>query len=260
MKLTQVQLYSILGFTLLLLILLFGFRTKPNELIEREKTRALNVQSTTVNILIQEASSTLSDVAKSRIQILESQINNASEAEKVELYKELSSVWYSSEQPGIAGHYAEQVAVLTESAEAWGIAGTTYGLCVKRSDKEKERTLCLAKTLETLENAISLEPENIDYKINKAVIQAENPPADNPMTGVLQLLDLNKKFPKNVPVINNIAKFALQTNQLDKAEQRLYAALAIEPDNITSNCLLAQLYMAKGDENKASEFQEKCGQ
>jgi len=260
MKLTQVQLYSILAFTLLLLILLFGFRTKPNELIEREKTRALNVQSTTVNILIQEASAGLSDVSKSRIQILESQINDVSDDEKVELYKELSSVWYTAGEPGIAGHYAEQVASLTESAEAWGIAGTTYGLCVKKSSKDKERTLCLSKTLESLENAISLDPKNIDYKINKAVVQAENPPADNPMSGVLQLLDLNKKFPKNVPVINNIAKFALQTNQFDKAEQRLFSALEVDPDNITSNCLLAQLYMAKGDENKASKFREKCEQ
>jgi len=73
------------------------------------------------------------------------------------------------------------------------------------------------------------------------------------------LLSLNKKFPKNVPVINNIAKFAIQTNQIDKAEQRLLGALTIEPDNKMTNCLLAQLYKAKGDENGAMKFQELCG-
>ena len=150
------------------------------------------------------------------------------------------------------------MALLTESAESWGISGTTYGLCIKRSQKEKEREFCLTKALEALENAISLDPENLDYQINRAVILAENPPKENPMRGVLLLLEMNKKFPKNVPVINNIAKFALQTNQLDKAEQRLLGALKIEPENVMTNCLLAQLYTTLGDKDKALTFREIC--
>jgi len=186
-------------------------RTKPSELIEREKTRALNLQSTDVNALKLEASSTLSSNDKARIQILESELSEADEDEKVDVYKDLSSVWYDAGQLGIAGYYAEQVAISVNDAQSWGIAGTTYGICIKRSTKEKEKSLCLSKAIESIENAITLAPSEIEYQLNRAIILAENPPAENPMRGVMLLLDLNKNFPENVPVINNIARFALQT-------------------------------------------------
>ena len=258
MKLTPKQLYS-LGFSILvILILLFGFNTKPKELLDLEKSRALNLQSTDVSILINEASKMISGNDKTRIQILEAQLSEVEEEQKSQLYKDLSSVWYNANEVGIAGHYAEQAAILEGTASSWAIAGTTYALCIKRTKKDKERVFCLDKSLEAIEKAISIDPDNIGYQINRAVILAENPPADNPMIGVQQLLNLNKKFPKNVSVINNIAKFAIQTNQLDRAEQRLLGALTIEPDNSTTICLLAQLYMAKGDENKAMEYQARC--
>ena len=259
MKLNSQQLLSIVGFSILLLVLLFGFRTKPKDLIDLEKSRALNLESTNAAILIQEAGESISGDDKARIQILEAKISESSDTEKAELLKELSSVWYGIGETGIAGHYAQEVAEIEQTANAWGITGTTYAICVKRSAKEKERSFCLSRALEAMENAISLDPENIDYRLNKAVILAENPPSENPMAGVQQLLNLNKNFPKNVPVINNIARFALQTNQLERAEQRLLGALEIEPDNSTTNCLLTQLYLAKGDENEAAKYQEKCG-
>lgn len=257
MTMTKSQIYTLLGFGVLLLLLM-AMRTKPQELLEKEKNRSLNLQSTDVNILKQEAAATLSDNNKARIQILESEAAKADENTVDEIYKDLSSVWYDAGEIGIAGHYAEEVAIKNQDATSWGIAGTTYALCVKRSKKDKEKSLCLAKAIEALENAISLDPTDLSYQINRAVILAENPPANNPMQGVKLLLDLNKNFPKNVPVINNIAKFAIQTNQLDKAEQRLLGALELDPANIMSHCLLAQLYSAKGENDKASIYQAKC--
>lgn len=257
MAMTKSQIYTLLGFGVLILLLM-AMRTKPQELLDKEKNRSLNLQSTDVNILKQEAAATLSDNNKARIQILESQLGEADDETIDEIYKDLSSVWYDAGEIGIAGHYAEEVASKKEDAVSWGIAGTTYALCVKRSKKDKEKTLCLSKAIEALENAISLDPEDLSYQINRAVILAENPPPSNPMQGVKLLLDLNKNFPKNVPVINNIAKFAIQTNQLDKAEQRLLGAIELDPTNVMSHCLLAQLYNAKGENDKASIYQAKC--
>ena len=257
MNIARPQLLALAGFALML-ILLLSLRTKPSELLDREKNRALNLQSTDVGILKQEAAPGLSDENKARIQILESRLTQSADTSRADILKELSSVWYASGEIGISGAYAEEVAMVTEEAEAWGIAGTTFALCVKRTEKEKERSFCLSKSLEALENAISLDPDNLDYQINRAVLLAENPPKENPMQGVQLLLGLNKNFPKNVSVINNIAKFALQTGQTDRAEQRLLRAIELEPENIATNCLLAQLYSAKGDNNKSSIYQQKC--
>ena len=257
MTLTRSQLITIGVFTAIAIALLC-MRTKPEELIDREKLRALNLQATDITILRQEAVSSLSDDAKTRIQIMEAQLDEASDEEKIDLLKSLSSVWYSAGEVGIAGYYAEEVATIAEDAPSWGIAGTTYGLCVQRSKKDKEKSFCLDKALIALETAISLDPEEVSYALNRAILLAENPPQDNPMKGVQLLLELNKKLPENVSVINNIARFALQTNQLDRAEERLLGALELEPNNQTTNCLLVQLYMAKGENNRASIYQEKC--
>ena len=172
--------------------------------------------------------------------------------------KDLSSTWYGEGQIAIAGSYAEQIAQLVQTGQAWGIAGTTFAAGIKSASQEKERKYCLSKALECLENAASQEPKEISHQLNRGIILAENPPQDNPMKGVLLLLDLNKNNPENVPVINNIAKFALQTGQLDRAEQRLSLALELEPNNRLTNCLSAQLYDAKGQKSKAEQFRRKC--
>lgn len=251
-----VTLFLFLG---LLGVLWFGFPTKPSKLLDSEQERRLNLQSTQASILITEAIGQLSSSTRTQIQLLEAQIAGSSEdSVRVALLKDLASLWYGEGHIAIAGSYAEQVAHIIGDAQAWSIAGTTYGMGIKTAGSEKERKYCIDKALLSLENAISLDPENIAFQLNRAIILAEHPPSDNPMQGVLMLLDLNKNNPQNVSVINNIAKFALQTGQLDKAEQRLLTADSLSPNNKMTNCLFAQLYNAKGDKVKADWYRTKC--
>ena len=100
MSISRPQLLAFAGFGLLL-ILLLSLRTKPNDLLDREKNRALNLQSTDVGILKQEAADGLSDDNKARIQILESRLAQSTDTARVEILKELSSVWYATGEIGI---------------------------------------------------------------------------------------------------------------------------------------------------------------
>ncbi len=258
MKLGKPQ-YIVLATGVALLLVLLSFRTKPTDLISREKERSLNLQSTDPSILRQEALGQLASASLSRVQVLEAQISAANDtADRVSLLQELSSLWFREKEFGLAGTYAQEIAQYVQTDEAWGIAGTTFGVGIKNSLKEKEKSYCLSKALESLENATSLAPNKVSHRLNRGIILVESPPKDNPMKGVLILLDLNKKYPKNVSVINNIAKFALQTGQVDRAEQRLLTAIDLSPNNKTTHCLLAQLYEAKGDEVKFGMYREKC--
>lgn len=257
----KTQVLTIAGFVLLLLVLLFGFNTKPQKLIKEERERSLNLQITDISIIRDEAMKTLSGDERSLIQILQSNVEGAeSDSLKIEKLKELSSTWYELGNFALAGNYAEKIAEKTTKGESWGIAGTTYAIGITQSTQEKEKIYCREKALESLESAISLEPENVDYQLNRAVVLAEHPSSDNPMKGILILIDLNKKFPKNVPVINNLARFALQTNQLDKALERLNSALELDNDNIMTNCLMGQVYSKLGQMDKAEEYRLKCEQ
>ena len=78
------------------------------------------------------------------------------------------------------------------------------------------------------------------------------------MKGIQILLKLNKNYPENVPVMNNLAKFALQTNQLDRAQVRLQKAAELDPNNRMTNCLSMELYTKLGELSTAEQFRAKC--
>lgn len=259
MQFNKHQLSAILVFGALFLILLFGFATKPKKLLKEELSRSLNRMITSAEILRQEAFAEFDETKRARFRSFETQEEIASDTmERIEFQKQLSGMWYREGRYGLAGHYAEQIAKLSSQAEAWGIAGTTFAFGINNSASEKEKEFCRQKSLEALENAISIDPQNIDYQINRSLILAEHPDPENPMRGIQLLLDLNKNYPENVTIMNNLAKFALQTKQYDRAEERLLTALSLEPDNKATICLLAELYESLGNQEKSSEFSLRC--
>ncbi len=259
-NLSREQFYSlIVGLAVLVTLLLFP--TKPKKLLDEERSRAMNTMSTDVMILKREVFEEMPASLASRFRLLENQLEATSDsAARLSLLQSLSGEWYDNNQYAIAGDYAEKAAELAGTAAAYGIAGTTYAIGINRALKEKEKSYCLAKALDMLERAISLDPDEINYQINRGVILAEHPDPNNPMKGVLLLIELNKNFPENVSVINNLAKFALQTNQLERAEQRLMEAIALDPDNLMTNCLLVKLYQTLGNADKMNIYATKCQQ
>lgn len=240
-------------------VLYFGFDTKPEKQKGIEKQRAGSFASTDINVLLMDAKLGLSSQSAASVMALESDLEKASpDTAKAALLRQLSSLWFQLEKPGIAGHYAEEVAKLLRDEESWSIAGTTYSICIQREQEEKVRSYCTERAVQSLENAASLNPSNIQHKVNLALVYAENPPKDNPMKGILMLVELNKQFPGSVPVLTQLGRLALKTAQFDKAVQRLGQAVSLEPDNPTANCLLSQAYEGLGNAAKATEYKTKC--
>jgi cytochrome c-type biogenesis protein CcmH/NrfG len=209
--------------------------------------------------MLVDAKAALSPQAAASVAALEGSVENTSQdSAKAEAYKELSSLWYQLEKPGIAGYYAEKVAEFVRNEEAWSVAGTTYSICLQREQEEKIRSFCTDQAIQALEKAASLNPENIQHKVNLALVYAENPPKDTPMKGILMLRDLNEQHPDNVLVLTQLGRLAIKTSQFDRAVERLSRAVELEPSSKTATCLLAQAYEGLGDAAKATDFKSKC--
>lgn len=253
---TKLQQITIAASVAGLLLLYFGFDTRSvkgkEEIAQLEKAGI----AIDLNPLLESAKNKLSKFDLNEILVLEGQIAVLQGAEKVTALKELSGKWYRLDKPYLAGHYAEQVAEETTSGEAWSIAATTYLAGLSDSD-ELVRQGSLNKAIGSLENAISIDPETVQYRVNLALIYAERPPEENPMKGVQMLLSLNEKHPDDVLVLNALARLAIKTGQWDKAQQRLERAEAIEPENITTTCLLAETYDQLKD-HRAQALKDKC--
>lgn len=246
-------------FSLLFLLLYFGFDTKPKDIKLAEKSRANLIESTNIQNLLQEARG---ELRADEMGVLDAMFMRLEMAEtdsaKIQEFKNLSSTWYQKAFYGIAGHYAEEIAEIQDDELSWSIAGTTYATGIKNAKETKEKEFCSLKSRQAFEKAISINPSNLNHKINLAVTYAEMPVAENPMKGVLMLIEMNKENPKNTSVMYQLARFGFQTGQNEKAVQRLDNILALEPGNQRAICLLSEIYSAMGNKTKADNYSQQC--
>ncbi|MFZ1748847.1 MAG: hypothetical protein WAU01_01590 [Saprospiraceae bacterium] len=257
---TKTQIAAVLGSILIVLFLYLGFDKIAPDQKNLEKSRVLSLETTGLSNLIKDATPTLDNDQKSIIEAINLDLKNAGTdtIKKIQILQSLSGKWYQLGFASIAGVYADDIATLQKTEESWSLAGTTYALCVKKSEDQKIRDFCTKRAIKAFENAISINPENMDHRINLAICYVDNPDKGNPMQGILMLRDLNTQHPRNVAVLNILGKLALQTNQMEKAIERLETSLAIEPNNNNTICLLASAYKGIGNDAKAKEFENKC--
>lgn len=244
----------------LFLLLYFTCETKPPSQKAIEKSRAFTIERTDVSSLLEEAKSRLSTQGMADILTLEGTLDEA-ERDTMLLstaYKSISSKWYALGEPAIAGYYAEEVANLEETGQAWGIAGTTYVLCTQQGETEKERQFCADRAVKAFENAISLAPDELSHRINLALIFTDFPPSDNPMKGILMLRELDGQYPENPSVLYQLGRLAVQTGQWERAIERLDKVVEFTPENRNAWCLLAKANQETGNQDRASFCQIQC--
>ena len=240
-------------------VLYFGFDTKPSSHEAIEEKRTLTAVSTDAGSLVKEAKKSLEPQQMAILNGLEVDYQDAaSDSVRIERLKELSSNWYDFGRADVAGYYAEEVAELVGDEDAWSIAGTTYSICLQRQADEKTKEFCAERAVGALETAASLNPDNLQHKINLALVYTERPPQDNPMKGVLMLVEMNKNNPENVAVLTQLGRLAIKTGQFDKAVERLGKVVELEPTNRPANCLLATAYGNLGNQERADFFTKNC--
>lgn len=258
MALSKSQSILIVSAIALFCLIYFGMSTIPKEQRTAEASRAVNIEATGIQNIVGSAKKALSKDQLNIIEAMQTEYQNSeNDLEKVERAKNLASKWYEFGSPIVSGYFAEAIAKIENTKDAWSIAGTTYSIGVKIGTEEKEVQFAKGRAIKAFENAISLSEDNIDDKINLALIYV-NYPDTSPMQGIQMLLKLNENNPENVQVMNQLARLAIRTNQTDKAIQRLEKALGLEPENNNSICLIAQAYAQAGKDDLAKEFQDRC--
>jgi tetratricopeptide (TPR) repeat protein len=256
---TKSQIATVGASVLLLLVLYIGCDTKPRKMKDVEKSRSLVIESTDINVLLQEAKDSIKPSELALITTLEDELAaQPTDTGKVTVLKRLSGQWFDLERPALSGYYAEQVAELTSTEGSWSIAGTTYAIAVQRGGSQRIRDYATGRAVKAFENAISINPKELGYKLNLALLYTDNPPADNPMKGILMILDLNKANPDNPDILMNLGRLAIRTNQLDKAVERLERALTLDPTLVPAICMLSQAYAGLGQMDKAKSYEQRC--
>ncbi len=256
---SKLQLITLSAAVLLLLVLMFAFDTKPDKQAAVEQTRALRAESTDISSLLKTAKEDLPEREATSILLMEQALDQAAnDSIRVANLEQLSRKWFDLGHPEISGHFAEVLAETSNTEEAWSIAGTTYAIGVQRATSAKVKTYCNGRAVQAFENAISINPQETAHKLNLALCYTEFPPKDNPMKGILMLIDLNKKYPDDTAVLSNLGRLAIQTGQFEKAVQRLERVVNLEPNNTRAYCLLVEAYRGLGNTVQVEAMKAKC--
>ena len=253
------QIALIVGSLALILLLFFGFNTKPPKQRLLEKSRSQDVELQETQNVVRESKTALPADLRKYIQGLENIVEGAEvDSNRIEALKLLSSAWFDQKAFVPAGYYAERVADIVQTAESWAIAGSTYAAEFSLGHDPEDVDLAMAGAVRSFENAISLDPENVDYRINLAICYAEQPPATNPMKGIQSLLELNRSYPENTSVLYHLARFGMRTGQYEKAKERLETAFRIDSTERRVNCLMAELLEEMDQLESIEKFQMAC--
>lgn len=252
------QFWLIIGSAAMVLLLYFGFDTKPKTHRLIEKSRGADIEWQETENLLRKTKATLPEDLRKYLQGLDNVVQSApNDSVRLEILQSLSGAWYDQQQYVIAGYYAERAAQIANSEDAWAIAGTTYGTELMRTEPSAHTHLAVAGAVRSFEHAISINPDNPDHRINLALCFAEHPPADQPMKGIMMLLDLNRAQPENISALFHLARLGMRTGQYDKAKERLETALSLDPAQRRLHCLMAELLRTTNTPG-ADQHQEIC--
>jgi thioredoxin-like negative regulator of GroEL len=252
----RAQLLVILSGLALFFILYFGCDVKSKEQKKVETATALTLENLNPTTLIEQATAALTPAQKVEIQSLTEKLATESTPS---VLKPLSAAWHNAGHDEVAAIYAQRIAEAEKTDEAWSIAGANFYLALQKATDPNLRDFCSKRAAESFQNAASLNPTKLEHRLNLALCFVENPPADNPMKGILQLRELDTQNPDNIIVNLQLARLAIKTGQFDKAIARLEKTIPKDPNNKRLVCLLADAYAGKGDP-KAAEWKAKCGQ
>lgn len=230
------HLIFLLSFVVCFSILYWVFDTKPKAHQEIERQRALMQNLYDLEGARTFAFMNLDRIGQDSVTYLENEIETFSEDNNrealAEYQKKLSGFWFSKGFIELAGYHAEQVAIVENTAEAWSIAGTTWSFCAQRAQDDQLQKFCVERARACIESAISMEPDNIAYRINQSLLLTDHPDPSNPMLGITMLLQLVDEYPDDYRPLFHLGRLAYDTNQYERCVERMEKVISMEPNEL----------------------------
>lgn len=247
------------GFILLAVVIYLGTDVKSADQKILEKSRVLTKQTKSSQVLLRDAYHALKTDQKSQVDELNVLLEREElESNRLGIMERLAGLWYRWGFYDVSGHFAEQIAEIRNSADAWAIAGTTYSQGINSSEGEREKVFCAERARAAFDQAKLLRPDNPDVDLNHALTYVYQPDETNPMAGIQMLLQLKRQYPEYAPVYRNLGSLGNQTGQYEKALERLRTAWRLEGDQGKVSCLLVETFAGLGIPDSVNYYKNIC--
>lgn len=248
------QIWLVIAGFILIQVFYFGFDTVQ---LDRDATLGADGEVVSDHAWDDHLDDALASITEEDRQMVEEWME-AAETNNIVALKQLASFWVSRSEWEIGGHYLETIAGTTSAVEDMVSAARTFGTGAEQAEDELHRTIMRQKALTLYDEAIQKKNDSFQEELEKALLLIKLPDADNPMIGVLSLVELSNTYPDRPEVFVHLGKFSIQTGQWDRAQERLERAYELNPRNQETICLLSTVYKEVGDAGKSAEFSELC--
>lgn len=264
LKLTNSQLTAILGALTLIVALLFLGNTTPNKKKGQEVTaEEAPDMILSEEILLAEARNTLDSAQITWLADLDKEKAQAEDIlQEAEVLKLISRTWYEYKNYLLSAYYAKKAAELLQTAEAWAIAGTTYDIAYRQSNKNTEKKLAVKEAIAALQEAKRMEPDTLQHAINEALMFVELSTVDAsvmPMKGIMMLRDLDNKYENNVTINMTLGRMsATRTKDMAKAKPRFEKVILIAEKEYVPLHIVAEAYYYLIEYHKSENNKEEA--
>lgn len=248
------QIWLVIAGFILIQVFYFGFDTVQ---LDRDGTVGADGEVVSDHAWDDHLDEALAELTEEDRQMVEEWMDQAN-TDNIVALKQLASFWVSRSEWEMGGHYLESIAESSGASEDIVSAARTYATGAQQVEDDMHRTILREKTLSLYDAVIAQKNDAFQEELEKALFLIKVPDADNPMMGVLSLVEVSKKYPDQPAVFVHLGKFSIQTGQWDKALERLEQAYDLDPENQETICLLSSVYQEMGDAEKSARFSELC--
>lgn len=222
---------AVIVLVLVLIAALFSLNIQKLQKEETEKPMPAQGQSAaalSLEKVSEAAKQTLNVSLADEITTLETALNNADEASKLALYKQLAQKWDDVNSAAPSALYKELIAQKESSYENWLTAGDHLTIAYQATQDSTTQPALVKKAITAYQAALKLRPKSLDAKTGLGVAYVSG--TANPMQGIQLLLEVVKEDPKNVKANTNLGLFSMRSGQFDKAVARFKTVLEQKPD------------------------------
>jgi len=128
-----------------------------------------------------------------------------------------------------AGYYLTTVAETQPSEKAWQRAADAYYQAYSFATTPERRELLGKEARSLYDKVLAINANNLDAKTNLGMAYMSS---DNPVKGIGLLREVLEADPRNQKVLYNLGILAIQSNQYDRAAERLGQLVAINPNSV----------------------------
>ena len=171
------------------------------------------------------------------------------------LLDSLGKQWDRLQQPIISSHYFEMIALKQPGEKTWLNAAYRFFDAFKISGDSTLRAIMVSKAINSYNNVLTYNAENLDAKTDLGVCYVEG--SQEPMKGIMLLREVVTVNPAHENAQFNLGVLSVKSGQYDKAIDRFQKVLQINPERKEMYFMIGKSYMMAGNKAKALENFEK---